>query len=39
MYLRQKAQRQPTGAAVTVALSNAGKEVAKDLSHRAAFVG
>ena len=37
--LRQEAQQQPTGAAATVAHSYVGKEVAKDFSLGAVFVG
>ena len=37
--LRQEAQQQPTGAAVIVAHSYVGKEVAKDFSHGAVFAG
>ena len=37
--LRQEAQQQPTGAVATVARSCVGKEVAKDFSHGAVFVG
>ena len=37
--LRQEAQQQRTGAVATVARSCVGKEVAKDFSHGAVFVG
>ena len=35
----RRQQQQPTGAWATVAHSHVGKEVAKDLSHEAVFVG